>query len=177
MQTLTCPIPSNINPLQTNGFLFSINKLPSISFFCQEANVPSIDLPSADMSTPLVLAPLPGDKINFGDLNITFLIDGDMANYIAIHNWMIGLGFPESHEQYANFLASRTDSLNRNELIAGFSDGNLQILSSSNNALKTVHFIDLFPTSLQSLQMQSTTTETTYLAGNATFRYTYYKFE
>lgn len=177
MQPLTCPIPSNINPLQANGFLFGIQKLPEIKFFCQEANLPDLQLPSADMENPLVIAPLPGEKLSFGEVTITFLIDENMDNYVAVHNWMIGLGFPESHEQYSNFISSRTDAINTNHLLAGYSDGTLQILNSSNNPIRTIRFVDMFPTSLQSLQLQSTQTETVYLAGTATFRYTYYKFE
>lgn len=177
MQPLTCPIPANINPLQSNGFLFGIQKLPEISFFCQEATLPDLQAPSAEIETPLVVVPIPGEKLSFGDLAITFLIDEGMHNYVAVHNWMVGLGFPESHEQYKNFISSRTNELNRNELLSGYSDGTLQILNSTNNPTRTVRFVDLFPTSLQQLTLQSTTQDTTYLAATATFRYTTYRFE
>lgn len=177
MQTLTCPIPSNINPLQSNGFLFGIQKLPEISFFCQEVSLPDLQAPSSEMETPLIMVPIPGDKLSFGELSITFLIDSGMVNYVAVHNWMIGLGFPDSHTQYKNFIGTRTDTLNRNELTAGYSDGTLQILNSTNNPSRTVRFVDLFPTSLQQITLQSTTQDTTYLAASATFRYTTYRFE
>lgn len=177
MQTLTCPIPSNINPLQTNGFLFGIQKLPELSYFCQEVTLPDLQAPPAEFENPLVVAPVPGEKLLFGDLTITFLVDEQMANYVAIHNWMVGLGFPESHQQYRNFISAHTNELAGNELLAGYSDGTLQILSSSNNVAKTIRFVDLFPTSLSSLQLQTTTMDTTYFASTATFRYTSYKFE
>lgn len=177
MQTLTCPVPNNINPLQTNGFMFGIQKLPEISYFCQEVTLPELQAPPAEMDTPLTVIPVPGEKLTFGDLSITFLVSEDMSNYIAVHNWMVGLGFPETHDQYKNFITTRTDALNKNELIAGYSDGTLQILSASNNVAKTIRFVDLFPTSLSSLQMQTTTQETTYFAATATFRYTTYKFQ
>lgn len=174
MLPLTCPIPNNINPLQSNGFMFGINKLPSVSFFCQEANLPGLTLPSADMATPLVDTPIPGEKLEFAELSITFLIDEDMSNYVAIHNWMIGLGFPKSHSQYTSYI--QTNKLNPNELLVGYSDGVLQIMNSSNNPVRTITFRDMFPVELQSLQLQSTNSETTYLAGNATFKYTLYEF-
>lgn len=177
MQSLTCPVPSNINPLQSNGFLFNITKLPEISFFCQEANLPSLSLPSPDFHTPLSTSPVPGDKLDFGDLSIVFLIDEDLKNYIAVHNWLIGLGFPENHLQYRQFIDSRTDGLNRSPLVAGYSDGILQILNSSNNVTKSVHFVDLFPTALDQIQLQSTSTDTVYIAGAVTFKYTFYRFE
>lgn len=177
MQTLTCPIPNNINPLQSNGFLFGITKLPEVSFFCQEASIPGLSLPNAEMSTPLVTSKLPGDKASYDDLTITFLIDEGMTNYIAVHNWLVGMGFPEGWYQYADFLKDRIDGVTSSPAAAAVSDGVLQILSSSNNPIKTVRFVDLFPISLTSLQLTSTTSETTYLAGTATFAYSYYKFE
>ena len=177
MQTLTCPIPSDINPLQSNGFMFDIIKLPEIRFFCQDVQIPSLDLPCADFHTPLVTIPLPGDKPTFGDLNITFMIDSTMLNFIALHNWMIGLGFPESHLQYKNFLASRTNSLSPVRLLAEASDATLQILSASNNEIQTIRFENVLPTNLQGLQLMSTTTSTVYLTAQATFKYTLYKFD
>ena len=174
MPTLSCPIPSNLNPLQSNGFMFEINKLPSVSFFCQEANLPGLTLPPLEVSSPFVDYPVPGEKLVFDDLQITFLIDENMENFLAIYNWMVGLGFPKLHQQYKEFINS--NQINPNELVAGYSDGVLQILNSSNNPIRTATFRDLFPTSLQSLQLQSTTNETTYLAGNATFKYTLYEF-
>jgi len=176
MQPMTCPIPGNINPLQSNGFLLGINKLPEISFFCQEANLPEISLPSAEMESPLSLMPIPGDKMTYGELNVIFLVDEDMSNYVAVHNWIVGMGFPESHDQYKNFISDRTDSFNKSPLVSGYSDGTLQILNSSNRPSRTIQFVDLVPISLSSLQLQSNTSDTIYLAGNASFRYTYYKF-
>lgn len=177
MQTLSCPVPSNISPLQNNGFKFSIQKLPEVTFFCQEITLPSLDLPAADFGNPLVNAPMPGEKLTFGDLSMTFLIDSDMTNYVAIHNWMVGLGFPQSHDQYKNFISSRTDELNRNQLLAGYSDGTLSILNAFGTSIKTILFINLFPTALSSIQLQSTVSDVVYLAGNANFRYTYYRIE
>lgn len=177
MLSLTCPIPNNINPLQSNGFMLSITKLPQVSYFCQEANVPDLQLPSVDIENPLSTTPIPGDKLVFGEFNATFLVDEEMSNYIAIHNWMVGLGFPKSHAQYRKFIRDNTSLAAPSELATGYSDGVLQVLNSSNNTVKSVRFIDMFPTSLQSLQLRSTDTDTSYLAGNVSFRYTYYEFE
>lgn len=171
MQTLTCPVPANINPLQSNGFMFGIQKLPEINYFCQEVTLPSLDLPAGSIDTPLSTIPEPGDKLSFGDLVLTFLIDEDMMNYVALHNWLIGLGFPESHIQYEQFINGEKPA------IAAVSDGVLQILSSSNNTIRTIRFVDMFPTSLSQVTLQSTTNDTTYIAATATFKYTYYRFE
>lgn len=175
MEKLTTPIPTNFNPLQSNGFMFSISKISDISFFCQEANIPGITLASPEMATPLSKIPLAGDTIDFDDLVITFLIDENMTNYLLIHDWLIGLGFPDDHKQYTKFIAP--NSLHRNELSQAMSDGVLQILGSSNNVVRTVHFKDLVPVNLQSLRLESTTSETVYLAGYATFKFQSFYFE
>ena len=171
MQTMTCPIPSNLNPLQSNGFMFGIQKLPEVNYFCQEVTLPSLDLAPSTMDTPLSRVYMPGDKLDFGDLSLTFLVDEEMINYVALHNWLIGLGFPENHEQYTNFIAGKVPSM------AAVSDAVLQVLSSSNNTVRTIRFVDAFPTSLSQISLQSTTTDTVYIAATATFRYTHYKFE
>ena len=175
MQPLSCPIPNNINPLQSNGFLFSIHKLPEISFFCQEVSIPTISLPAAEISTSLSSTPQPGDMLDFGVLSITFLIDEDMINYTAIYEWLIGLGFPKLHQQFPNWISQHKSFPRDKDGPASMSDGILQVLNSSNNPVKTIMFYDMFPTSIQSLQLQSTSNDTTYLAGTATFRYTLFE--
>lgn len=176
MKTLSCPIPANLSPLSPNGFQFGINKLPEVSFFCQEVNLPNMTLPPTSQGTPLSDSKMPGDKLEFEELTIQFLIDEDMGNYLAIHNWLAALGFPKSHTQYTNWLKEHS-TINTSELYSSYSDGSLIILNSNNKPNKTIKFIDLFPTNLASIQFQSTVSEITYLIGTATFSYTYYEFE
>lgn len=175
MRTLSCPIPTNINPLQANGYLLSITRLPGLTFFCQEANVPDLILPAPDMFTRFSDVPIPGDKLEFGDFVVTFMIDENMENYQAVHDWMIGLGFPDNNQQYTNMANSAPLNI-RSELARNYSDGVLQILNNQNNPVKTIQFKDLIPITLQSLQLQSTANDTIYLAGQATFKYTAYEF-
>lgn len=173
-----CPIPNNINPLSPTGFRFSITKLPEVSFFCQEIALPDINLPNIQVGTPLSMLNQPGEIITYGDLTLNFLVDEDMKNYKAVYNWLIGLGFPESHDQYATFNADQQGSMGYQVRGAAldFSDGTLDILGSNNISVKTINFIDLIPVSLSSLQFTSMSTDVTYLTGSATFKYTYYNF-
>lgn len=165
-----------MNLLQSNGFMFAINKLPNLSYFCQEVSIPGISLPVADINTPLSKVPFAGDKIEFDNLTIEFLINEDMSNYKAIHDWLIGLGFPELHQQYKDFLAQNSSTLLYTPALASSSDGVLSILNSANNSIRTINFVDLIPVSLAAIQLRSTTDDTTYLAGVATFDYNYYSF-
>lgn len=177
MATLTCPMPENINPLSANGFLFNISKLPEVSFFCQQVNLPNITLGAPEQGTPFSMIPIPGEMITYGTLDLQFLIDENMSNFRSIYNWMTGLGFPVNNKQYSDFVA--TDTLNpRGELMKNYSDAVLQILNSSNNTSenKTIQFRDIFPVSLESLTMLATSTDVQYLVGSASFRISYYEF-
>ena len=172
--TTTCPFPTNINPLSSNGFNFSISKLPEVSFFCQEVVLPSITLPTFDMNTPLSALPFSGEILTFDDLNIQFIVDQNMTNYIAVYDWLIGLGFPEDNNEFADFINSQDTGYSRTN--KEYSDATLQILGSNNLPVKTVKFIDILPVTLSSLNFLSTNNDVTYLVGNATFKISRYEF-
>lgn len=176
MLPLSCPIPSNINPLQTNGFMFGINKLPDLTFFCQEVNIPDMTLNEASMSTPFTNIPVPGDKIAFGELQITFLIDSEMKNFKSINNWLMSLGFPNSRNEFADFVRVNQDATTRTTNLATMSDANLLILNNNNVPVTTITFFDAFPVSLSSVTMASTVDNTQYLSGTAGFKYSHYQF-
>tara|TARA_Y100000287_G_scaffold37574_1_gene28498 strand:+ start:70 stop:345 length:276 start_codon:yes stop_codon:yes gene_type:complete len=84
----------NRNYLSPTGFKLSLYRSPSVAFFCNQANIPNLSLGIAEQPTYLRNIPIPGDKIDFGDLTIRFLVDEDLKNYMEIHKWIRGLGFP-----------------------------------------------------------------------------------
>ena len=172
--TISCPIPDNITPLSPNGFMFNITKLPNLAFFCQQVNIPGITLGDPEFSNPFATQPIPGEHLTYDQLTVQFLVDSDMANYKALYNWIIALGFPQDYQQYINFTGS--DTLNYSELSKNYSDATLQILAGNNQVSQTLQFIDMFPITIESLQFASTNTDVQYLVGQATFRYGYYKF-
>lgn len=173
--TLSCPIPDNITPLSPNGFMFNITKLPELKFFCQQVNFPGITLGSPEFGNPFNVAPIPGDTLTYDTLQVQFLVDENMANYKAIYNWIVALGFPEDYTQYLTLLNSAEVS-QVGELAKNYSDATLSVLNSSNNVAQSITFSDLFPISIDSLTLQSTNQDVQYLVGNATFRYGLYKF-
>jgi len=174
-RTLSCPVPNNINPLSPNGYMFTIAKLPSLSFFCQEVNLPSLSLPEAQQLNPFTKISLAGDQLEFGSLTVQFLVDENMENYKAIHNWLVGLGFPENNEQYKNFIDSAS-VLELSEVARSSSDATLVILGNNNNPIQTIEFKDCIPESLESLTFLSTNQDVQYLVGSVSFKYTLYKF-
>lgn len=171
----SCPMPNNINPLSPVGFQFSIQKLPELSFFSQEVNLPGFQIGEPEYGTPFSRVPLPGEIITYEPLTLSFLVDEDMSNYKAIYNWIVALGFPENYSQYADFILG-DDRGTITEVSKNYSDGTLTILNNNNRPSQTVQFIDMFPTNINSLQFSSTQQDVQYLVGIASFRFSYYKF-
>ena len=92
--------PSDLDYLKPNGFKFQIHNLPNVSYFCQAANIPAFSIGYTTTETPLSPLFNPGEKPQFGELVIRFLVQENMANYMELYNWLVGLSFPENHEQY-----------------------------------------------------------------------------
>ena len=88
---------------------------------------------------------------------------------MAIHNWLYGLGAPETLAQYAQLI----DGDLRDEKKA-FSDGTLRILNSNYRDVALVKFKDLFPISLNSLDFEAQETDIRYFTADVTFKYTVY---
>lgn len=172
----SCPFPTNINPLHANGYKFAITKLPDVTYFCQEVTLPQIMLGDIMQATPLTMIALPGDQITYDLLTMDFLVDSTMSNYVAIHNWMVGLGFPESNSQFTDYISGVEGFSSTSDSGKEYSDAILQILDGSNNPVRSIQFIDLVPQALEGLTFTSTSQDVQYLVGRASFRYTYYKF-
>ena len=174
--------PSELDYLKPNGFKFLVHNLPNVSFFCQSANIPDVSLGSPQVATPLVDYYEPGDKLAYGELLIRFLIQENMANYNELYEWLIGLGFPESHKQYTNFSKSQSYRFpniraDKQQALGNFSDASLFVLDSNNNPSMKIVFQDAFPTSLSGLEFEISSGNTDYFVGVASFRYRQYMIE
>jgi hypothetical protein len=172
--------PAELDYLKPNGFKFQIHNLPNVSYFCQAANIPAIQLGSPVMTTPLSDIPVPGDKLSYGDLVIRFLVQENMRNYIELYNWMIGLGFPLSRDQYKEWNEGQryrfpVVSDKRLGAIGNFSDADFFILDSDSNANVKISYYDVFPISLEGLDFDISSGNSSYLQGIAAFKYRHYE--
>ena len=185
MPTRKRPVRSSKNPISNRNFLspvgfkFALKRSPAVAFFCNEANIPSLDLGVASQPTYLKDVPVPGDKIQFGDLSLRFLVDEDLKNYMEIQNWIRGLGFPDSLKEFHDLQKEGEENIGSNygELAPQdiYSDGTLQILSSNLVPKFKVVFNDLFPYTLSTVTFDATDTDIEYFTADVTFKYTIYK--
>ena len=186
MATRNSPAPrpgtpiENRNFLSPVGFKFALKRVPKVAFFCNQANIPDLTLGIAEQPTYLKNIPVPGDKIEFGDLNLRFLVDEDLGIYMEIQNWIRGLGFPDTLLEFDEL--EKSDPMFRGGGFGQFarsgdkiySDGTLQILSSNLVPQFQVVFKDLFPYSLTTLSFDATDTDIEYFTADVSFKYTIY---
>ena len=162
----------NRNFLSPVGFKFSLAKEPKVDFFSNSARIPEISLGTATQPSYLKDVDIPGDKLTFGDFSLRFMVDEDLVNYMKIHNWMTGLGYPESTKEFKDLTTDPNTSTRA--LDQQFSDGSLHILNSNFRDVAIVKFRDLFPVYLTSLEFEASDTDIQYFTAEVTFKYTIY---
>ena len=193
MTTLKSRQPSKLDYASPTQFKFSILKLPKTEYFCTAVNIPGISLAGTPVQqTMLKDIPLPGDKLNYESLSMTFLVDENLENYQEIHGWLRGLGFPEDHKEFQNTLTSGNDRFpGSTSNVLGdagrtkyappktgglYSDATLSVLSNKNNSVVEVRFSDVYPISLSGLAYNQQATDVDYLTASVTFEYKIYDF-
>ena len=159
----------NRNFLAPTGFQFNLKRSPKVAFFCNEANIPDLNLGVAVQ--PNYLRDIP---TSVGWCNYTnTIVDGNLRS--------IGCFPSECNISVVRDIRCRACSQrdSRCRYVKDrqniYSDGTLQILSSNLVPKFNVNFRDLFPTSLTTLTFDATDTDIQYFTANAEFKYTSYE--
>jgi hypothetical protein len=160
----------NRNFLTPLGFKFNLSRTPKVDFFANSANVPGINLGVAIQPSYLKDIAIPGDKLSYDDFNLKFIVDENMENYLEVHNWMRGLGYPDSIAEYDQWRLS--DPTNTSD--PNVSDATLMIYNSNYNSNIIVKFRGMFPTSLSTIDFDSTMTDVQYVTATVSFKYALY---
>ena len=185
--------PTKLDYASPTQFKFQVIKLPKVEYFCTAANVPGINLGTAEQITPLKDIPLPGDRLQYDTLTIQFLVDENLENYREIHGWLTGVGFPKNYEQFQTLQGASTDRFPSTQNTGTskeigeikkatqddgglYSDATLMILTSKNNANLEVRFRNIYPTSLSGLDYNQQATDVDYLTATVSFEYAIYEF-
>ena len=185
--------PTKLDYASPTQFKFSIFKLPKVEYFCTAANIPGVTLGSTSLPTPLKDVTIPGDKLDYDTLNISFLVDENLENYREIHGWLTGLGFPKDYSQYRALQSAGSDRFptTTNETYSSeigqvskqtpddgglYSDATLFVLTSKNNSNIEIRFRDVYPISLSGLDYNQQATDVDYLTATVTFQYKIYEF-
>jgi hypothetical protein len=145
-------LTTNFNLLSPTGFKLVIDKTKyaNVEYFVTTFSIPEIAL--GETSSPFRggISYSPGERAQYGAMNIRFAIDEDMKNYREIHDWITG-----------NITAGTLS----------YSDMILTVLSSHNNVNKQFQFISAFPTNLSGVEFTTQAQDVEYLQADVTFRY------
>jgi len=185
--------PTKLDYASPTQFKFSIIKLPKVEYFCTAVNIPGITLGGTMVQpSPLKDIPIPGEKLTYEPLQMTFLVDENLENFQEIHGWLVGLGFPRDHSEFRDLVSSGNDRFPaKNQSVSNeigkvkygaantggtYSDATLTVLSSKNNSQLEVRFRNMFPTGLTGLSYNQQAADVDYLTATVSFEYEIYDF-
>ena len=191
MVTATSPIsrqPTKLDYASPTQFKFGIHQLPKVEFFTVAANVPAINIGITYYPTSLKDIPMMGDKVTYDNLQISFIVDEYLENYVSLHEWITGIGFPKDRSQFSEFRTKSasmpgqsmkaTTDLKTGQaasVLPMFSDATLTILSNKNNPILQIFYKDMFPVSLSGLEYNQEATDVEYMKATAEFAYNLYE--
>ena len=149
---------SNTSLLGPTSFRMVMNRVPTVTYFCQSANIPSMSIEAIDRSNMFVDIKEIG-KPSFGDFSVSFLVDEEMKNWKAVYDWMRSIAafedFTEIEKQYADHK----------------SDVILMVTTAGKNPNIEFTFKGCFPTDLGAIEFDSTTTDIDPVAADLTLAF------
>jgi len=158
--------PVNTNFLTNNKFQFRLSRCPTMTYFCQRANIPSLSFGVSIQSQPGgIVLKRPGTAYNYEDLQVGFIVDENLTNWLEIYNWIkqIGISYDTSTEHIHELQKVAT--------------GIMLVTDSKYKPIVAVKYQNIFPTFLSGIDFDSALTDTDAVICTATFSYTHYEIE
>lgn len=146
-------------------FQVTVKRMPNVEFFVQRTSIPSVNGNPAIMPTPFNKLNFTPDKLEYSPLELTFIVDENMNNYIEVLNWIKGTTFPERYEQYKNLSTSK-DGIS--------SDITILVLNSHKNPSIKIDFSSCIPISLSEIVLDTTQTDVVYPEATLVLAYNYF---
>lgn len=162
----------DINLLKNNAFQIQILSLPTVMMFTQTVNIPGIIMGSIPLALPTADVSIPGDKLVFENLSLTFMVDENLKNYMEIWNWMESLGFPQTTDEFGKLRNPGRPV----DAIRETSDIKIALLTNKTNYNKEITFVDAFPVDLDALSFAYNEDGITHPTATVGFEYKYYYF-
>lgn len=160
--------PTALNKLIDNRATLQVAAVDSsaapLNFNVKAFDLPGIDLGAAVQPTPLTDRNLPGTKLKYESVRLTFHIDEDLKSWLAVHDWMRGLAPPD---ETAFYIERKLDK----------ETGILTILSSHNNPTFRVKLYEMWPTFLSGLSFTFADPDATFMTAEARFSILRYDIE
>jgi hypothetical protein len=191
--------PSVFDYSQSNQFKVYLPIFPTTEWFVVRANIPGVTMAQASQYTPFVDVAVVGDKMQYDNFNMSFMVDESLKNYMEMYDWVKNIGFPFSGKGQFNKLP-RPDNIDRSNNTRSqirrfkedvtsttntsvdtpssdrnlYTDITMTILTSKNNPIANVFIYDAFPISLGNIEYSQQETDTSYAVCEASFAYSWF---
>ena len=121
---------------------------------------------------------VPGDKMEYEDLNVEFLLDEELKSWSSIYYWIKGYTQAESWDDYKNLdklsKYSQYEYLNTPQ----YADAILTTLAAADDKPRVrFHFVDLFPIYVSSIPLDVRVSSEKIMTATATFRFKRYEID
>ena len=166
--------PQNTNLLQPTKFLLTFDRMPTVQFFCQAANIPGVNLGQVSLNTPMLDVYAPGNKMIYNPFNVHFLVDEQLQNWQELHAWFRSIASPQSFAERNRLSAQQ--NINKSGVLPSYSDATLTVLSSLNNPILRVQFINCFPITLSDIIFDSKQSADDIITADGVFMFDYFNF-
>jgi hypothetical protein len=161
-------LTTNINYLQPTGFKVIIDrkKFGNLEFFAQTVEHPSVAIAPAELPFRRTNIHMAGDKLTFGQLSANIILDENMSAYTEMYDWVQRLVEEQNSTKFdARYTNDPTTAV----------DISVVVLSSNNNQVKKIKYIDCIPVDIGSVSFQATTQDVQYLTFPVTFAFSYFE--
>jgi len=161
-------LTTNLNYLQPTGYKLVIDRknFPNLEYFAQSVSHPGVTANASEIPfRSLAQTPFVGASLTYGEISANIILDEDMQSYTEMHDWIRRV----VDEKPRRALDRDTNSP------PTYCDITLSILSSQNEVLKKVRYLECCPTTLGEIQFESTASGTEFLTFPVSFRFTYFE--
>ena len=171
----------NRSILNRNNFKLLIDKVPTVEYYVRTVNIPGIQFGEVVQGAGVGLdAFFPGDKATFDTLEVSFIVDEDLGNFIEMYNWIdsiVPLSDPKLYGSFTDTAVTKTNILaSTNNDLNQYSDITLVLNTNKNIPNRFIRFHDAFPISLGSIELESGA-DAEPATVSVSFRFTYYEIE
>lgn len=142
------------------------SEFANLQFFCTTATLPSLAQSEVLQSYGNRNAYVPGDTLEYGTFEVSFIVDEEMKNYIEMFNWI---------KKNADHNVQRTKT-GQGTHEEKYKDITMSVLTAKNTVNKQIRFTDAFPTNLGELSFTTQDTAVEYLTCTVSFRYNRFEF-
>lgn len=160
MATLT----TNMNYLQPTGFKLVIDhkRFGNLQFFAQSVSHPTVSISAAVLPYKRANIHLAGDKLTFGEMTATIIVDENLQGYTEIFQWAKQL--VEANNTTSSMSSATTAA-----------DVTVNVLSSNNNTIKQIRYADCVPTDIGNIEFVANTSDVQYITFTVSFAFSYFE--